>query len=160
MLYVQSSARQTPQSFCRRFSWRFVLFKTQGQLVDRVRICISDTGAQYSQHSGPHALPSYVGSGFAAPVQHASHYPQLTPLTPDLPQCQAPGCYRKVHYDSELGPFDYCSPECRDQHLLPIEREKLKADIAKFSSEISSLPSFVPSSDKGSHDVRGLDPSE
>ena len=44
-----------------------------------------------------------------------------------------------VHYDHELGPFDYCSPECRDRHLLPKEREKLKKDIDNYSRKMATF---------------------
>ena len=68
----------------------------------------------------------------------------VPPLTLDLPRCSAPGCHNKVHYDSELGPFDYCSPECRDRHLLPIERRKLEEDIKNLSKKMADLPPLDP----------------
>ena len=59
---------------------------------------------------------------------------------PSLKVCPADGCTNKVHYDYELGPFDYCSPACRDRHLLPRERERLKKDIEEYSRKIADLP--------------------
>ena len=48
--------------------------------------------------------------------------------------CEAVGCYKQVHFDQMLGYFSYCSPQCRDQHLLPDYNMKLKADIADFEA--------------------------
>ncbi len=37
-------------------------------------------------------------------------------------------------------PFDYCSPECRDKHLLVIHHLQLDADIADRESYLRQLP--------------------
>ena len=39
--------------------------------------------------------------------------------------CRRGGCYRPVHMDPLLGPFNYCSPACRNEDLLPKYDEKL-----------------------------------
>ena len=65
---------------------------------------------------------------------------------PFLNNCSAIGCTRKMHYDPELGPFDYCSPECRDGDLLPRERERLRKEIEanKASMATTVIPTFTP----------------
>ena len=94
-------------------------------------------GHTHSHHSSSvsaaSTFSSAYGGGYVAP-----------PLTPDLPRCPALDCHNKVHYDSELGPFDYCSPECRDRHLLPIERRKLEEDIKNLSKMMADLPPLDP----------------
>ncbi len=37
-------------------------------------------------------------------------------------------------------PFEYCSPECRDKHLLVIHQQQLDADIADRESLLRQLP--------------------
>lgn len=50
-----------------------------------------------------------------------------------------------MHYDQELGPFDYCSPECRNRDLLPRERERLRKDIeTNKTNMVTSLPESSP----------------
>ena len=59
--------------------------------------------------------------------QYSSHSHQLK-----LPECAASGCKNFVYHDPLLGKFDYCSPKCRDEHLLPSYNKKLKEDIASI----------------------------
>lgn len=47
------------------------------------------------------------------------------------------GCSQPAFYDPVLGYFDYCSPPCRDNHLLESNRKKLKEDIEQQKKEIS-----------------------
>ena len=79
----------------------------------------------------------YVSPAYSAPIL--------------LNDCSADGCTRNVHYDQELGPFDYCSPECRDRHLLPKENDRLKEDIeGNRENMITYLPAPSPSSSRSS----------
>ena len=50
----------------------------------------------------------------------------------------AEGCTNRAYYDSKFGPFDYCSPRCRDVHLLPEYNKKLERDIAEFHQQCST----------------------
>ena len=88
-------------------------------------------------------------------VQYHHHYqprPQL-----QLPQCQANGCYKPVHYDpglpEGLRTFAYCSPQCRDRHLLPIEKVNLTValgDMKKKLQEVAAAEKKRPLSTKQS----------
>ena len=52
--------------------------------------------------------------------------------------CVAEGCNNRAYYDSNFGFFDYCSPRCRDVHLLPEYNKKLERDIAEFHQQCST----------------------
>jgi hypothetical protein len=44
-----------------------------------------------------------------------------------------------VWYEFDLREaFDYCSPECRDRHLLPIENRELKKELAVMRQDLES----------------------
>lgn len=62
---------------------------------------------------------------------------------PDLPSCTADGCTNKVHYEfdlqEDLRAFNYCSPECRDRHLLPIRRRELEEELAEMKQELERV---------------------
>ena len=64
--------------------------------------------------------------------------PQHVYVPTQLPQCEADGCQNQVWYDPGLGQalFSYCSPECRDRHLLPIQKQKLKDDLEELKMEL------------------------
>jgi hypothetical protein len=96
-------------------------------------------------------LSARAGQFHTPPQQHAHYVPApsasfATNSGPILNNCSAIGCTRKVHYDPELGPFDYCSPECRDRDLLPRERERLRKEIEanKASMATTVIPTFTP----------------
>ena len=59
--------------------------------------------------------------------------------------CEAKGCYKTAYYDPMLGYFSYCSPKCRDEHLLPDYNKKLEAAIANFEAN-PPPPSFKKTS--------------
>lgn len=94
--------------------------------------------------SQPQTQPSYPSGAYSSGVLYGGQSQPSTVerqyYTPSLKACPAEGCHNKVHYDPELGPFDYCSPACRDRHLLPQERERLKKDIKEYSRKIADLP--------------------
>ena len=75
--------------------------------------------------------PSYV---------HYHHQPRPQP---QLPQCEANGCYNPVHYDPSLPKglrvFAYCSPECRDRYLLPKERVNLTVDLDNMKKKLQEV---------------------
>lgn len=55
-----------------------------------------------------------------------------------LPMCK--GCKKKaVYYDQVLGPFKYCSPECRDEDVLPKYNIKLQEFMDACSVTASLL---------------------
>ena len=64
--------------------------------------------------------------------------PQHVHVPMELPRCAADGCQNQVWYDPGLGQalFSYCSPECRDRHLLPIQKQKLKEELEELKMEL------------------------
>ena len=63
---------------------------------------------------------------------------------PDLPLCLADGCTNKVWYEfdlqnQDLRAFSYCSPECRDRHLLPIRKHKLQEELEEMKVELQRV---------------------
>ena len=83
-------------------------------------------------------------------VQYHHHQPrpQL-----QLPQCRANGCNKPVHYDPGLPvglrTFAYCSPQCRDRDLLPLEKANLTAalnDMKRKLQEVATAEKRSPSS--------------
>ena len=97
------------------------------------------------------SVGQYVHAAPQQPVLQQEYHvpaPYFNPVPPSVPylkECAATGCSNKVHYDQELGPFDYCTPQCRDIHLLPIERARLKQDIEKNSKNITAFLQTQPS---------------
>ena len=35
-----------------------------------------------------------------------------------------------------MGSFDYCSPECRNKHLLPIQKARLSSDLKELTDQL------------------------
>ncbi len=50
-----------------------------------------------------------------------------------LPVCKFPPCQNPVHYEPDVGLFEYCSPTCRDSDLLEEDKIKLKRDLQKLA---------------------------
>ncbi len=50
--------------------------------------------------------------------------------------CSAPDCSNSCYYDMSVGEFDYCSPPCRDKHLLPKEKKRLHDDLQAFECPV------------------------
>ena len=75
-------------------------------------------------------------------IQYHHHQPTSTRLQPQLPQCQANGCHKPVHYDpgllEGLQEFAYCSPQCRDRDLLAVEKINLTVAAAEKRSPSST----------------------
>ena len=98
----------------------------------------------------------HYNAGGSVPQSYPSshiQYHQPTRPHPQLPQCQANGCFNLVHYDPSLPEglrqFSYCSPECRDRHLLPIEKVNLTvalSDMKKKLQEVAAAEKRSPSS--------------
>jgi hypothetical protein len=107
---------------------------------------VSQTGR--SQFSAGHSSTSQAPFQPAQPTYVPVQQPQYPSYLASLKDCAAGGCSKKVHYDHELGPFDYCSPECRDRHLLPSEHGKLKKDIEDYSMKMATY--YPPSSSSAS----------
>ena len=79
-----------------------------------------------------------MGQTFAQ-VTAASHHSNSGPWNAPsfyLPKCKAKGCDNPVHYEPDVGHFDYCNPECRDRDLLEEDGKKLKRDLDKLSEEL------------------------
>lgn len=60
------------------------------------------------------------------------------------PRCAASGCNNTVYVNPLLGPFDYCCPKCRDEHLLPVYNKKLKEDIEQFERDCKTKSYSLP----------------
>ena len=78
----------------------------------------------------PAASTTYPSSGYG-------QYPTVQAPRTSLPTCKNSGCSKPVYLDPTYGPFEYCSPICRDAHLLQPERDKLKKDIESMTSSQS-----------------------
>ena len=111
------------------------------------RFIFTATSQQHFQQHYASPSPAAANAG-PPPMQLAWQSPAYSaPIL--LNDCSADGCTRKVHYDQELGPFDYCSPECRDRHLLPKEKDRLKEDIeVNRENMITYLPAPSSSSSR------------
>ena len=48
--------------------------------------------------------------------------------------CENTTCNNMKYYDIDYGEFSYCSPSCRDQHLLPEYNRKLREYLDKDKS--------------------------
>ena len=70
-------------------------------------------------------------------------YHQPTRPHPQLPECRANGCFNRVHCDPSLPEglrqFSYCSPECRDRHLLPMEKVNLTVDLGDMKKKLQEV---------------------
>ena len=64
----------------------------------------------------------------------SDHYDSVTShnYQAEVPKCNAIGCLKSVHYEKEFGFFKYCSPKCRDDHLLPEYNIKLDEEIDNY----------------------------
>ena len=53
-----------------------------------------------------------------------------------------------------MGSFDYCSPECRNKHLLPIQKAQLHSDLKEMTDRLHT--SAVPNTtDVSKHTLTG-----
>ena len=77
--------------------------------------------------------------GIMPNLSHTGYHIAPPQPPPDLPLCAADGCTNKVWYEFDLREaFSYCSPECRDRHLLPIKNHKLKEELVAMKLELES----------------------
>ena len=53
--------------------------------------------------------------------------------------CENSLCSNLKYWDSRYGPFPYCSPSCRDHHLLPGYNRKLREHIESANNSVSLL---------------------
>ena len=63
---------------------------------------------------------------------------------PKRPQCQANGCTKPVFYDPELPEelataFSYCTPHCRNLHLLPGNSATLVDELKELKKELQGI---------------------
>ena len=112
-----------------------------GNFHANVRLSHTGTGGETLSYQPTAYQPNYSAASTSVlaqhvPSQHPGYYAAARPV---LKNCPAVGCLNKVHYDPELGPFDYCSPGCRDVHLLPLEQKRLKDDIEANSKIVSNF---------------------
>ena len=98
------------------------------------------TSGQYGGYPSPsyHSGVPYPGHGCSDPYSQSHthshhHYPQ-PPST--RPQCGANGCTNLVHWEPDVGSFDYCTPECRNKHLLPIYKDQLLSDLEELTDQL------------------------
>ena len=69
--------------------------------------------------------------------------------------CLADGCTNSVWYEPGLpeslrSSFAYCSPGCRDRHLLPIRRQQLSNELEELKQELQR----AAASDSGTKTVQ------
>ena len=113
-------------------------------------LCTEATGVQPSGHWSAAAGPSNAQRSGAPYYHHGAGYapsgsgypPPTQTQRPSHRACKNGGCTKPVYDDPTYGAFDYCSPQCRDAHLLGSERERLQRDIEEYTkqSRSSSLP--------------------
>ena len=84
-------------------------------------------------------LPCFI-LGMMPISSHTGYHIAPPQPPPDLQPCAADGCTNKVWYDFELREaFSYCSPECRDYHLLPIRRRELEGELEMMKKELERV---------------------
>ena len=84
----------------------------------------------FAQAAGSSGSSVYQGSH----SHHSEHQHRHVPRS--LPKCKADRCSNRVHYEEGVGEFDYCSPGCRDKHLLPTEQKSLKKDLEDLAKHL------------------------
>ena len=89
------------------------------------------------QAQQPSGVPDYAGTGYAP--YGSEYFAPRQDQRPSLPTCKRSDCSNPVHYDPTFGPFEYCSPRCRDAQLLEHEKDKLLKDIARQTEELHQL---------------------
>ena len=98
---------------------------------------MSSTSGWYGGYPSPtyHSGGSYLGHDHSdphsQPYTRSHHYYPQPPA--HRPQCGADGCSNPVHWEPDVGSFDYCSPECRNKHLLPIQKDQLLSDLKELT---------------------------
>ena len=110
-------------------------------------------GAGHYGYSGAAYPTSYQHSYDPQPQYRQPQYRQYRQYgqpdpyqdTCSLPLCKVEVCKKLVFCDSILGAFDYCSPKCRDTHLLPQEQKKLEKDLKKFTDDLCKNAPRAPS---------------
>ena len=112
------------------------------------------TSGQYGEYPPP-TYPSggpYPTHGHSDPYSqlhtHGHHYYPQPP--PNRPQCGANGCTSLVHWEPDVGSFDYCSPECRNKHLLPIHKDQLLSDLKELT-ELLHVAAAADTTDESKH---------
>lgn len=113
----------------------------QHERIDQYHLGTSSYAQIVSNNVDKRQLPSIPSNPSPHDVsgtsQTSSHYftYQYHSYGPTLPICNAIGCSEPVKYDERFGAFEYCSPKCRDEHLLPDYNKKLQEDIDRFHAE-------------------------
>ena len=95
-------------------------------------------------NSGFSAHPPYRQAQPAYTEQYSSeggaHYP-VQQMQYQTVQCKADDCNNPIHFEMGIpegfGAFEYCSPQCRDRHMLPGLQVQLQQDIQALQ-EIAS----------------------
>ena len=92
----------------------------------------------------PHShSPALSAASSATPLGHYESFSPRYPWQPQLPMCGADGCTNPVWYESglraDVHAFTYCSPECRDRHLLPTRRSQLKLELEQLKQELQRV---------------------
>ena len=116
-------------------------------LIQLQLLSLAQTPQTYAQAATPGQYGGYPPStyqsggnyGYSDPQHYAySHQHYYTPQPPaNLPKCKAIECANSVHWEPDVeGDFLYCSPKCRDEHLLPIEKDKLKKELEDLAEKL------------------------
>ena len=102
---------------------------------------MSSTSGQYggypspTHHSGgPYPSHGHHSDPYGQSYTHSHHHYPRPP--PNRPQCGADECTNLVHWEPDVGSFDYCSPECRNKHLLPIQKARLSSDLEELTDQL------------------------
>ncbi len=74
---------------------------------------------------------------------------------PETGPCSAKNCNKPCYYDPSVGEFDYCSPSCRDKHLLPKEKKSLQDDLKAFEYQVKLPVSGGEKRGIGAHTAGG-----
>ena len=96
--------------------------------------------ATFNYNSSPSSQDSSTTSSYTSTTTGtvASHQLQYPPL-PHLPKCKSDACPNPVYCDPYFGQFDYCSPACRNEHLLEREQKRLKDDVMDGIKKLREL---------------------
>ena len=98
------------------------------------------TSGQYGRYQSPtyHGGGPYPTHGHSDPYSqahtHSHHYYPQPPA--HRPVCGANGCTSLVHWEPDVGSFDYCSPECRNKHLLPVQKALLSSELKELTDQL------------------------
>ncbi|XP_064399750.1 uncharacterized protein LOC135346156 isoform X1 [Halichondria panicea] len=102
------------------------------------------------------AAQTYVTTGSSRPSNTSdAHGGYSYQNPPETGPCSANNCNKPCYYDPSVGEFDYCSPSCRDKHLLPKEKKSLQDDLKAFEYQVKLPVSGGEKRGIGAHTAGG-----